>query len=360
MSTNIIDTQFSSKMDSKSYTNILEPHIPVTNNAYSTDILNIIFIKLIYFIKLIFNLFFQRKFILHRLTGLSYLLQYAYAFYLYFKDYESFKTSFVTWSLPLTGVLQSLTAIYTFTFLSRTKRDAGYYSDRGTLSYPFIIENSFFALILLFAWLYYSDRFYSLFSSSIIIDNLFVFLPFILRQLWPKTSFRDSIYNSEKTKTNRNRKFFFIVTLMTKFFYVWAKHYIGYFLNYVRFFNRADSEQIYHIHLLLVFSAFATTISIFLHTLKFKGYLGPKLSFMIYMVSYLATFYSFIQIRSIFIINIDLTIYVFIGLVLNFTKYQHAYQIILMILFNSHKHNMLSNDISKYLFLPQVGIQSTY
>ncbi|CAF0913100.1 unnamed protein product [Rotaria sordida] len=344
------NANFGPRIDDISYVDALESSIPIGNGPHIGDLLNIIFVKIIYFIKLIFHLFFQRKFILHRLIGLLYLLQYFFAFYLFFKNYDLFKSSFLIWSLPLTGFVQSLTAIYTFTFLSRTKRDAGYYSDRGTLSYPFIVENSFFASILLFQWLYYSNKFYPLFTSSIIIDNLFVFLPYIARQLWPKTSFRDSLYNSDKNKTEKNKKFFFIVTHITKCFYIWAKHYIGFFLNYIRFFNRVDTEDIYHIYLLLLFGAFATTISMFLHTLKFKGYLGPKLSFMIYMVSYLATFYSFIQIRNTFIMNIDLTIYVFIGLLLNFTRYQHAYQIFLMVLFNAHRDNMLPNDIKKYLF----------
>ncbi len=72
------------------------------------------------------------------------------------------------------------------------------------------------------------------------------------------------------------------------------------------------------------------------------------------MCSYLATFYSLIQIRDTFIVNIDLTIYVFIGLLLNFTKYQHAYQIFLMLLFNAHKYHMLPDDITKYLFLSKI------
>jgi hypothetical protein len=354
MSSNSYDASIVPTIDDLSLVNIIESSPSIPNNKYPVDIFSTIFVKIISFMKLFYHLFFQRKFILHRLTGLSYLIQYFVAFYLYFKNYDVFKSSFLIWSLPLTGLIQSITAIYTFTFLSRTKRDSGYSSDRGTLSYPFIIENSFFSSILLFQWLYYSNKFYPFFNSSILIDNLFVFLPYIARQLWPKTSFRDSLYNSNKSKTDKNKTFFFIVTYITKWFYVWAKHYIGFFLNYIRFFNRVNEENIYHIYLLILFGAFATTISVFLHTLKFKGYMGPRLSFMIYMCSYLATFYSFIQIRDVFILNIDLTIYVFIGLLLNFTRYQHAYQIFLMILFNAHKHNMLSDDITKYIFLSKV------
>ncbi len=48
-------------------------------------------------------------------------------------------------------------------------------------------------------------------------------------------------------------------------------------------------------------SCFATTIAMFLHTLKFKKYMGPKLSFVIYVSSYLSTFYSWILIAHVFI-----------------------------------------------------------
>ncbi|UJR18909.1 hypothetical protein I4U23_022037, partial [Adineta vaga] len=283
MSPNPSDENIVPTVTDLSYINIIKSPISIPNSSYTSNILDILFAKIISFIKSFFHVFFQRKFIVHRLMGLLYLIEYALSFYLYFKNYNSFKSSILIWSLPLTGLIQSIIAMYTFTFLSRTKVDGGYFSDRGTLSYPFIVENSYFALILLFQWLYYSNQFYSFFDSSIIIDNIFVFLPYILRQLWPKTHFRDSLYNSDKTRTKENKKFFFIVTHITKLFYLWAKHYIGFFLNYIRFLNRTNDEEIYHIYLLLLFSAFATTISMFLHTLKFKGYMGPKLSFMIYI-----------------------------------------------------------------------------
>ena len=270
-----------------------------------------------------------------------------------FFSYGTFKHSFLIWSLPLTGLIQSITAALTFTFLSRTKTDAGYYSDRGTLSYAFIVENSFFSGLLFFQWLYYSDFFYWYIDQSIIIDNVIVFLPYIVRQLWPKTSFRNSLNNPDKNKTVANRRFYYIVTMITKMFYVWAKHYIGFFLNYVRFFNRADEEQIFYIYLLLIFSAFATTISVFLHTLKFKGYIGPRKSYIIYMISYMSTFYSFIQIRKIFFIHYDLTFYVLIGLLINFQSLycQHAYQIFIMVLFNAHKHQWIPLKLDQTLFL---------
>jgi hypothetical protein len=56
----------------------------------------------------------------------------------------------------------------------------------------------------------------------------------------------------------------------------------------------------------------------FLHTLKFKGYMGPKLSFTLYMVSYLLTFYSFIKIAPVFIKELDITLITLLGLLINF------------------------------------------
>ena len=57
--------------------------------------------------------------------------------------------------------------------------------------------------------------------------------------------------------------------------------------------------------------------------------MGPKTSYIIYMASYLATFYSFIMISDSFVVNWDLTLVTAIGLVLNFTSYkvQVAYQV---------------------------------
>lgn len=285
-------------------------------------------------------LFFSPKFFIHRIAGLMYLLQYAAAFFLYFWSYPKYLSSGLVWTLPLTGFLQSVIAAQTFTFLPKGRNnDPGYYSDKSTLSYPFVVENSFFSLLALFQWVYYyKHSIYMLFRTTplTIVENVFTFLPYAFRPLWPKTHFRDSLKLSEKNKTQKNRLFFITVTWITKVFYIWAKHYIGYFLNYIRFLDRVTEEQRYHVFLLMTFGAFATTISMFLHTLKFKKYMGPKTSYVIYMVSYLATFYSFARISSAFVINWDISLICAVGLALNFLslRVQVAYQIFVMILLN--------------------------
>lgn len=165
-----------------------------------------------------YHLFFTPKFAAHRLLGLSYLLQYAATVILYFYDYEMFKSSPLVITLPISGVLLSVTAIYTFTFLAKRKKDPGYYSDKSALNYAFVVENSFFAGLLCFQWLYYHDALYKFFKATVIIENVVVFLPYIFRPLWPKTSFRDSLY-SDNNKSTTNAKFFFIGTWITKIFY---------------------------------------------------------------------------------------------------------------------------------------------
>jgi len=297
----------------------------------------------LYYFRAFVHLFFSRKFIVHRVTGLVYLTLYLSAFLRYTWDYEGFKNSPIIWILPLTGLFQSITAIYTFTFLPKSTKDPGYYGDKGILSYNFIVENSFFELILLFQWIYYNDAIFGVIRYTVVFENLFVFLPYLIRGFWPKTRFRDGLDNT-KNKTEKNFNYFIIATWMTKVFYVWAKHYIGFFLNYVRFLDRISEEEKYHIYLLLIFGSFATTISMFLHTLKFKGYMDSKLSFLIYQASYLATFYSFYQVSSIFFANLDLTLLTLGGLLINFVdvKYQHVYQLLVLGLLNATRSGMLS------------------
>jgi hypothetical protein len=275
-----------------------------------------------------YNLFVHPKFAVHRVFGFAYLIQWCAALYLYFADYEYFARSSLVWSLPLNGVVQSLTATYYFSFLPR-KVDPGYYSDKSSLSYDFVKENIFFAVILMFQWLYYSDAFYGPIKKSITGEYLFVFFPYFFRSLVPKSSFRDAL-KDPRNKSDKNRTFYIVVTWVTKVFYVWAKHYIGFFMNYMRFLDRISAEQQYHMYFLLIFSACATTILMFLHTLKFKGYIGPRTSYLLYMASYLATFYSFLRIGDVFLRSPDLVLVALGGVLLNFSPVwcQWTYQVL--------------------------------
>jgi len=296
------------------------------------------------------RLFLRRKFIAHRMMGLFYLIQYVLTIYFYITDYDYFLKSPFIWSLPLTGLLQSIIAVNTFTFLPKKQADPGYFSDRTVLSYNFIKENQFFAMLLLFAWVYYNERFFWIFKQTIIVEMVLVFFPYVLRTFFPKTRMRDALEVNDVKNSEKNRFFFRTVTYITKGFYIWAKHYIGFFLNYAQYLDRFTDEERYHLYLLLIFSAFATTIALFLHTLKFKGYIGPRTSFVSYMGSYFLTFYSYYQILPIFYHNIDISIIVFIGLLLNFRdkKIQFGYQALVFGLFASRRYGFIDPGVILY------------
>jgi len=288
------------------------------------------------------RLFFGRKFFSHRVGGLSYLIQWTMALVWYFYDYESFKDSILIWSVPFCGLFQSLNAMATFWFLPKATREQGYFSDKKTMSYQFITENSFFAMILLFQWLYFNDFFYSLIRQTMLPELVFVFCPYIIRPFWPKTSFRDSMGFPEN-KTDLNRVFYSYAILVTKCFYVFAKHYIGFFLNYVRFMDRLTPAQQHNMYLLEIFSSMATTTSIFLHTLKFKKYISARTSFYIYAASYFATFYGFITSYDIFLRNVDLVLLTAVGIYLNFgPKWrQDAWQVVMIALLYSARYGYI-------------------
>ncbi|KAI8898278.1 hypothetical protein BC833DRAFT_590451 [Globomyces pollinis-pini] len=299
------------------------------------------------------KLFFGRKFFVHRVSGLIYLLQYALALSLYLYDYDLFYNSPLIWTLPINGVFQTITAIYTFTFLPRNTKENGYFSDRFTMSFQFVVENSFFALILFFHWIYFHRIGYDWLQKTGLIEWTFVFFPYVVRTLWPKTRFRDSFENI-KSQTPRNQVFYKFAITLTKTFYIWAKHYMGYFLNYARFLNRIDDVEVKNIYLMAIFSSFATTISIFLHTLKFRKMIGPRTSFVIYAASYLSTFYSFYQVMDIFTKSLDLVLICFVGLVINYSDahYQHLYQGLVFGLLMDARYKVLPDLFREYIPIP--------
>lgn len=290
------------------------------------------------------NLFFNfKKFTSHRLLGFSFLVQYVYICFLYLFNYEAFKQSICIITVPLIGCLQAVNATLTFTFLPKKQVDGGYFSykpgggKQGTLSYAFIKENIFFAAILAFQWLYFDDRLYPYFKKFWPVEYLFVFLPYVIRtlfpDLFPRTSFRDSM----KNQTGEGQTFYYYLTWFTKLFYLWAKHYLGFFLNYYRFLNLATPYDIHCMHLILICSSFATTIAIFLHTLRFKGYINPKTSLVAYVVSYMSTFIGYGFIIHVFPTYPWLCLLCFVGLLINLLDFRafDVYQIGVLLLLNS-------------------------
>ena len=59
--------------------------------------------------------------------GLLFLLQYSVLWYILLNDYETYKSLNLKWIIALNGLFQSLSAYFTFSFLSN-KIDPGYYT----------------------------------------------------------------------------------------------------------------------------------------------------------------------------------------------------------------------------------------
>lgn len=289
-----------------------------------------------------------KRFAFHRLLGFAYLCQWAGSLYLYTYDYDRFLTSRLTWMMPLVGVLQSATSWYYFSFLPKKQADPGYNSDKSALSYNFVKENIFFAGLLLFQCLYYDESTYPIVKSIPIFEYFMVFLPYTARSLFPQTSFRDSL-KSTTNKSKENFTFYKITTWITKGFYIWAKHFIGFYLNYIRFTNRINQNDIHEMWLLLIWSGFATTISMFLHTLKFKRIISGRTSYLIYMASYFATFVPIVTLamRGIYTNNIDLVILTTLGVLVNFKSriVQHLYQIFALCVLLAMRYNYIETQI---------------
>ncbi|KAI3635401.1 hypothetical protein MIR68_006967 [Amoeboaphelidium protococcarum] len=296
-------------------------------------------------IKFLAHLFSDKKFYVHRVVGMFYLVQWITSLFLYFYDFEWYNATWLPWTLPLTGLLQSTVAIMTFTFLPKNNYGSGYFTEKKAISYGFVVENSFYALLNVFHSTYFDDRFYNLYRNTVLFEAIMVFFPYFYRDLWPRTRFRDAY---EVADSVDNVTFFKIGALVTKSFYIWAKHYIGFFLNYMRFLDRVTQEEMYHLKLMALFAGFSVTISLFLHTLKFKRYLEPRVAFLIYVGAYLATFYTYYCIFPVFFKHIDLALICLGGLVINFANrnVQLLYQIIVMGLLYGARFGELPDQLS--------------
>lgn len=219
------------------------------------------------------------------------------------------------------------------------------------MSYRFIVENIFFALILTWQWIYMDSFIYhKLLQYPYIggmIEALFVFLPYtcIREPFFPKTHFRDSMI--EGNKTEKNQLFYKVLTQLTAVFYLFAKHFIGFALNYMRFINRIPDVALPSIHFMLIAASAATTIAMFLHTLKFKGWISGRVSFSLYVFSYLCTVYSWLSMFQIIYQTKIVLAIALLGLLLN--RYNntafHVYQVILTGLFFGYRYGYYKIDV---------------
>lgn len=192
---------------------------------------------------------------IHRFLGLAFIVQWIVAvlcWTLLPLQYYLHKTP-IWVTMPVGAIVQGFSAAYYFRYTTPKKADPGFMSmgDVGRLSWFFVCENIFFAMLLAFQNIYYHPSFpvqgadadssgldALLRRSALVIEAAFVFLPYFWRPLFPKTALRDSHKSRQKNTNPANLDFYAKNTYVIKAFYNFAKHYIGFFLNYVRFMNR--------------------------------------------------------------------------------------------------------------------------
>ncbi len=219
-------------------------------------------------------------------------------------------------------MVQAHSAYFYFRVLPDLK-DPGFYSDQAVLSRTFVHENTYFQLITVFASLYYFDPARSILQSTFagrVIESIFVFWPFVLvRQWFPTTRFSDAGSGS-KSRTKKNELFYDIGTKMVKFFYLWAKYFLGFYINFLCFLDKLNGEDMRMVRGLFILNLGTISISVFLHTLRFKKVLSPKVTFSFYMVQIYLTFYGIPFFCRLFVAHKKLGGLIFLGLLCNMTR----------------------------------------
>lgn len=201
--------------------------------------------------------------------------------------------------------------------------DPGYYSDKAVLSRNFVHENIFFTVMAVFGSIYYNPTTRTALRSNTlgrILEAIYVFWPYILVRPWyPVTRFSNA-GQTYKGRTTRNRQFYQIATSMVKFFYLWAKYFLAYFINFSVFLDKIDDSHWPMVQGMLWLNTGTVSLSIFLHTLRFKKVLPPKLTMSVYLVQIYLTFLAVPMAVAMFSAHLRLCALCLLGLLLNMTR----------------------------------------
>ena len=180
-----------------------------------------------------------------------------------------------------------------------------------------IQENIYFSGLLAFQALYYSfpDK------MPLAIAVLFTFFPYhSIRHFVPKTSFRRSM--TSKTETTKQNRAFMIANLVgIKAFYMIAKWVQGFFVNYLIFEGVLRSQgptADYLMRWLFLLAGWGTTIAMFLHTLKFKKYIGARVSMLLYTGSFPFFLVAYCRLAVLCWQQAEVLALALVGMLLNF------------------------------------------
>lgn len=307
-------------------------------------------------------------FFYHRLGGLVWLLSMVIATAMY-----ATKGPGVIWDetplwfvIPFFGWSQACTAAYYFRHHLPKKRDPGYLSmgDKGRISWYFVVENCFYASCAVFMWFYSKRSTVGQQSPEngegpiasavwLVLEVLFVFTPYWWRPLFPKTSLRDSQeirMEAASNTTADNIDFYYYNTILVKFFYMFAKHYLQFCLNYLLFLNRLTVGEVHMFMVgVLLVGNYMSQGGIFIHTMVFKKIFSNKMGALLYQIGYVATFYMYARAFNMFLSNVDICVVCFFALLINFysvTLFNYYQGLVMLVLFGARLNATSSLDWS--------------
>jgi len=229
----------------------------------------------------------------HRYMGLLYMVQYFFAWVEFGTNYEnSARDSVVPHFIAVNGLLQGLSAFISFRVLPELN-DAGYFSDKAVLSRNFVHENIFFTLMVVFGSMYYNDDARESLRSSLLgraMETAFVFFPYVMIRTWfPITRFKDA-GQTHKGRTARNEQFYRVSTLLIKIFFLWAKYFLGFYINFLVYLDVVTERNWKFLNGLYLLNEGTVSLAMFLHTLRFKKVLPPRVTMAIYLAQIYLTF----------------------------------------------------------------------
>ena len=179
-----------------------------------------------------------------------------------------------------------------------------------------------------------TNHFVSTSLSSSIVSNVickiteyaFIFYPYVLVRTWfPRTKFQSSTRTKEQ-----NERFYRFGALAIKIFYLWAKYFLGFYINFLVFLNNKtqmngtnsilSSDDMKFIRGLFLLNVGTISISVFLHTLRFKKVLPPRLTFSLYLVQIYLTFLAVPYLGHLFLQHLELACLVLFGMASNMTR----------------------------------------
>lgn len=265
----------------------------------------------------------------HRYLGLFFLIQYSLSWVEFITNYEGAGAySFIPHTVALNGVIQGYSAYFSFRVLPQLK-DAGYYSDKGVMSRDFLHENICFNVFCLFGAVYYNNELRPVLQSNLggrLMEYTFVFYPFVLVRPWFPTTRLADAGTKKQNRSAQYEKFYRIGTTMIKIFYLWAKYFLGFQINFMIFLGLIKPENMRFVQGVHLLNTGTVAIAMFLHTLRFRKILPARFTFGFYIAQIYATFTALPYAIDTFMSHPKLAALSFLGLLCNMTRnwYIHA------------------------------------